>query len=460
MVDQSKHQTSTTDPRSLIASLASLKESERQAILDELTDEEAEALWYDWKAWARPEQVPPDNADWKNWLFLAGRGAGKTRSAAEVVRSWAEQGITPLALVGPTAADVRDVMVEGESGILAISPPWFMPDYEPSKRRLTWPNGVRASLFSAEEPSRLRGPQFAKAWCDEICAWVKMQETWDMLMFGLRLGIRPQAIITTTPRPVPLLRKLMKDKKTYMTRAGTRSNYANLAPDFIEEIEERYAGTRLGRQELDGEVLDDTPGALWTHSMFKHVLESEVPELVEICVAVDPSGSDGTGGDSQGIVAAGKSAAGDYYVLRDASCRERPLKWGKRVADLHDDLLADYIVAEINYGGAMVEDTIKGIREDLIVKVVTASRGKVIRAQPISAKYEQGKVYHVVAERKEGEPPSHFMYDGLKELEDQMVQMTSEGYTGEGSPDRVDAAVWAISALMGSTDGGANFRIR
>lgn len=418
-----------------------------------MSTDELEALWFDWKAWARPEQIPPDNDDWKNWLFLAGRGAGKTRSAAEQVRSWAENGIGPIALIGPTAADVRDVMVEGESGLLACSHPDFMPLYEPSKRRVTWPNGVWGSCFSAEEPARLRGPQFAKAWCDEICAWVKMQETWDMMMFGLRLGLRPQAIITTTPRPVPLLKKLMKDKKTVITRAATRANYANLAPDFIEEIEERYAGTRLGRQELDGEVLDDTPGALWTYGMFQHVLEEEVPDLVETVVAVDPSGSDGDGGDIQGIIGAGRCAAGNYYILKDASCRERPAIWGQRSVDLHDTLLADRIIGEANYGGEMVRHTIQGLHEHVIVDLVNATRGKVLRAQPVSALYERKKVFHVVATRKEGEAPSHFMHDGLKELEDQMVQMISSGYTGEGSPDRVDALVWAITALMGGSPG-------
>lgn len=339
-----------------------------------------------------------------------------------------------LALIAETAADARDVMVEGDSGILGVHPPDFKPLYEPSKRRLTWPNGATATLFNATEPDQLRGPQFDAAWCDELAKWAYARETWDMLQFGLRLGDRPRQLVTTTPRPIPVLKEIMAAPTTVITRGSTRDNAGNLAPAFMTSIMDRYAGTRLGRQELEAEVLDDVPGALWSREMFDGHRVAVAPAMQRIVVAVDPSGTrGGDGADMVGIVVAGKGADGRCYVIADRTCSLPPAGWARRAVDAYHEFGADRIVAERNFGGDMVRHVIASADPKAAYREVTASRGKFVRAEPIAALYEQGKVSHVGA---------------LSALEDQMCQMTPAGYEGGGSPDRLDAAVWALTELM------------
>ena len=397
----------------------------------------ADAIEGDWQSIARPEQLPPDG-DWSTWLILAGRGFGKTRTGAEWVRGLAESGgVGRVALVGATAADVRDTMIEGESGLLSICPNSNRPLYEPSKRRLTWPNGVIVSTFSSEEPERLRGPQCGAAWCDELGAWKNATETWSMLQFGLRLGRKPRQVVTTTPKPLRLLKELIARPDTIVTRGSTYDNRANLAPSFFSQIVRSYEGTRLGRQELNAEILDDIPGALWTRAMIDRARDPGSSRLSRIVVAIDPSGArnaNDEGADTIGIVVAGKGVDGRAYVLADRSCKLSPAAWGKRAVDAYREFGADRIIAERNFGGAMVEHVIRTADSSVAFKEVTASRGKVQRAEPIAALYEQGRVSHVVTD--------------LGLLEDQLCQMTPNGFAGDGSPDRADALVWALTELM------------
>jgi phage terminase large subunit-like protein len=418
---------------SLAASLASLPEAERKAILADLTDDELAALEFDWRFWARPEQLAPPG-DWAFWLVLAGRGFGKSRTGAEWVRELKES-CGRIALVAPTAADGRDVMVEGVSGILACSPPWDRPTYEPSKRRLTWRNGAIATLYSGEDPEALRGPQFGAAWADELCAWQYAQETWDMLQFGLRLGQNPQCVITTTPKPLQVLKALLANPAAVVTRGSTYDNRANLAEGFFKQIISRYEGTRLGRQELNAELLDDVPGALWARDAIDGARTQSAPEMQRVVVAIDPSGTRGAGddGDEVGIVVAGKGVDGRAYVLADRSCKLSPDGWGRRAVTAYREFKSDRIIAERNFGGAMVENVIRAVDRSIPYKEVTASRSKVARAEPVAALYEQNRVSHV------GTFPA---------LEDQLCMMTGDGYAGDGSPDRADALVWAISELM------------
>jgi predicted phage terminase large subunit-like protein len=387
-----------------------------------------------WLATARPEQITP-LGDWRVWLVLAGRGFGKTRTGAEDV-AW--YGITnpghQIAVVAPTFNDVRGTCFEGISGLLAVTPQEAIADYNKSRQELTLTNGTLIRGFSADTPDRLRGPQFHRAWCDELAAW-QYPDAWDQLMFGLRLGDDPRVIVTTTPRPTPLVRKLAKDAKTHITRGSTFDNAANLAPSALEQLREKYKGTRLGRQELEAEILDDVPGALWTRDIIQY---AEAKDMQRIVVAVDPSGTSGNGeGDSVGIIIAGKGIDGRFYVLEDATCSLGPAGWARRVVDRYHAHKADRIVAERNFGGAMVESTIRTADRNVPITLVTASRGKSVRAEPISSLYEQGRVSHA---------------PGLDRLEDQMMQMTGSGFVGEGSPDRVDALVWALTELMDSRE--------
>lgn len=378
--------------------------------------------------------MPP--GDWLTWLISAGRGFGKTRTGAESVRELVQSGqYGRIALVAETAADARDVMVEGESGILAISPPWCRPLYEPSKRRLTWPNGAVATLYNGVEPDQLRGPQHDAAWCDELAKYPDPQACWDQLQFGLRLGTRPRQIVTTTPRPIPLIRALLRDPQTVVTRGRTMDNAANLAPSFLRTITDRYAGTRLGRQELDAELLDDVPGALWTRDMLDAASATHAtPQMARVVVAVDPSGTGGDdAGDEIGIVVAGRGVDGRGYVLADRSCKLSPDGWGRRAVDAYREFRADRIVAERNFGGAMVQHVIRTADPRAAYADVIASRGKVLRAEPISALYEQGRITHAAR---------------FDDLETQMLHMTHNGFLGDGSPDRVDALVWALTELM------------
>lgn len=420
-----------------------MSESDRSKILSTLSEADAEALEYDWSFLGRPnQQLPP--GDWLTWLVLAGRGFGKTRVACESARALV-CGSTPLskgsyrrlAIIAETAADARDVMVEGDSGILSVHPKDFRPLYEPSKRRLTWPNGATASLFNATEPDQLRGPQFDLALCDELAKWQYAQETYDQLQFGLRLGRKPRQIITTTPRPIPVIKRILASPTTVATRGSTFENRANLAPSFFTQVISRYEGTRLGRQEINAEILDDVPGALWTRDMIdKARLAVARPDMIRVVVAVDPSGArsaNDEGADSIGIVAAGKGVDGRAYVLADRTAKLSPDGWGRRAVDLYRELKADRLVAERNFGGAMVEHVIRTVDKTISYRELVASRSKIARAEPVAALYEQGKVTHI---------------GKLDELEDQLCQMTSEGFIGGDSPDRADALVWALTELM------------
>lgn len=387
-----------------------------------------------WRDIARPEQLPPDS-DWLVWAFIAGRGAGKTRSAAEWVNEHATS--TPgvrIALVGRTPADVRDVMIEGESGILAVAGD-NRPLYQSTKRRLTWPNGSTAHTYSAEVPAQLRGPQHHFAWCDEPASWTDARKgdvldtAWNNLMLGLRLGNSPQCVFTTTPKPNSLVRTVLERTSTAVTRGSTYDNLSNLAPSFREQVLATYEGTRIGRQELLGELLDDVEGALWTISILDEDRVDVAPDMRRIVVAIDPSGGSGPNNDEQGIIVAGLGVDGELYVLADRSCKLSPHGWASRAVAAFHEFAADRIVAEKNYGGDMVESTIRQVDANAAVKVITASRGKAQRAEPVAALYEQHRVHHV---------------GPLPQLEDQMTTWTPIDGT---SPDRLDALVWAMTEL-------------
>ena len=433
--------------------------AERTAFLDDLTGREAALLLYDWTLWARAKQVPPEGP-WRTWLILAGRGFGKTRTGAEWVRAWVEAGrFRRIALVGETTADARDVMVEGDSGILAVSPPWNRPRYEPSKRRLTWPGGAVAQTFSADDPEQLRGPQFDAAWADEIAKW-RYPAAWDNLMLGLRLGPDPRCVATTTPRPRAWLIRMIDDPATVVTSGATAENAANLAPAFLERILATYGGSRLARQEIDGEMLRDTPGALWRRADLDRcrIAAADTPALARIVIAIDPAVSTGAASDETGIIAAGIVAGpgpgigpspgpgigpsphsvpglghglGTAIVLEDLSGRFSPDAWARRAIEAYHRLGADALVAEVNQGGDMVIQTLATVDPTVPVRAVRASRGKRTRAEPVVALYEQGRVRHA---------------GPLPELEDQLCAFT--GAPGEASPDRLDALVWALTELM------------
>ena len=420
-------------------SIGSLNQAERTRILSSLTPAEVEKLEYTWEFWARPDQLPPKEAQgggpWRTALWLAGRGYGKTRTGAEWVRAKIETGnFGRVALVGPTASDVRDVMVLGESGILNICPPWNRPVYQSTKRRIVWPNGAYAMLFSAEESDRLRGPQHDAAWCDELCAW-KNPATWDMLLFTLRLGQNPQCVVTTTPKPIAILRELVEAPSTAIVKGSTFDNASNLAPEFIKSIRAKYEGSRLGRQELFAEILDDTPGALWSYDILEKQKKTAPEDMQRIVVAVDPAMTSGDSADETGIVVVGRDAHGQAYVLEDASVHGSADEWGRASVAAYYRWKADRIVVEINQGGDLVERVIRTVDSSVAIKTVRATRGKVVRAEPVAALYEQGKVWHAAV---------------FEELERQMTMFTTDfdplkmGY----SPDRVDALVGGLTELM------------
>jgi len=418
-----------------------MTQEQRRAFLLSLSPEEASIFEAEmqkpatqpWREIARPEQVMPEG-DWFTWAFIAGRGAGKTRSAAEAVLEIAETPNLRIALVGRNPADVRDVMVEGDSGILACAR-GLQIDYEPSKSRLTFPNGTRAYIYSAEVPSKLRGPQHHFAWADELSSWNdankgdSVDTAWNNLVLGLRLGKKPQVIVTTTPKNNRLTKTIMNRSSTVITKGSTYDNLDNLAPVFREQVLSSYEGTRIGRQELLGELLEDIEGAMWSNPMLEAALTDSVPDMQRVVVAIDPSGGDGEGNDEQGIVVAGQGVDGLYYVLDDRSCKLSPQGWASRAVAAYHEYQADKLVAEKNFGGDMVEAIIKQVDNQVAFKMVTASRGKVQRAEPIAALYEQGKVRHV---------------KGLEILESQLTSWTPTSGT---SPDRLDAMVWALTEL-------------
>lgn len=391
---------------------------------------------------AMEAQRPPARNDWRTWLFMGGRGAGKTRAGAEWLRySVLHGGCRRAALVGPTLADVREVMIEGPSGLRAIAPESEEPPrYEVSRRRLVWENGAEAHVFSAEDADSLRGPQFDVAWCDEVAAWPKGEAVWDMLQMALRLGDMPRAMVTTTPRPVALVKRLVADPASVVTRARTADNAANLAPGFVASVEATYGGTRLGRQELDGELIEDLRGALWTRSMIEGGRIGAPPELDDVVVAVDPPATSGPRADACGIVAVGVTSAfaGDTggkahaFVLADVSAKGlSPLEWAERASALAARVGAGSIVAESNQGGEMVRHALETAGCAVPVRLVHAKAGKRARAMPVAALYEAGRVAHVGV---------------FREFEDEMCSFGGEGFTG--SPDRVDALVWGLWALM------------
>ena len=413
--------------------------------LASLSNEALLALPWLFEFWALPHQLPPDGA-WRSWVIMGGRGAGKTRAGAEWVRTQVE-GARPgdpgragrVALVGETVDQVREVMIFGESGILACSPPDRRPVWEATRKRLVWPNGAVAQVFSAHEPESLRGPQFDAAWVDELAKWKKAEETWDQLQFALRLGPNPQQVVTTTPRNVAVLKAILNNPSTVVTHAPTDANRAHLAASFLEEVKARYGGTRLGLQELDGALLEDAEGALWTSALLERGRVDEVPALSRIVVAVDPPVTGHAGSDECGIVVVGAVTDGpaqDWraYVLEDASVQgTSPDGWARAAIEAMQRHGADRLVAEVNQGGDLVQAVIRQVDPLVSFKAVRASRGKSARAEPVAALYEQGRVHHL---------------RGLARLEDQMCRMTARGYEGRGSPDRVDALVWALTALM------------
>ena len=443
---------STASARSLRDALTSCAErGEARTLLERLSPDAVEWLLTDWMLFARAEQLPPATAQgggsWHLWLVMGGRGAGKTRTGAEWVRGMA-LGIPPfsdeptgrIAIVAETMQDLREVMVEGISGLLAVHPRDQRPAWSASRRRLEWPNGAIAHGFSAEDPESLRGPQFGAAWCDELAKWAYAEKTFDNLQFGLRLGENPRQVITTTPRPTKLLKRLAADPTTALSHAPTRKNAANLAPTFLAQIVGRYAGTALGLQELDGLFVEDRADALFRREVLEAQRVAKAPALSRIVVAVDPPAGSRRGGRC-GIVAAGRDEAGTLYVIEDGSLENaRPEVWAGRAIDLYHRHAADALVAEINQGGDMVTSVLNTIDPAVPVTAVRAKRGKHVRAEPVAALYAQGRVRHAGA---------------FPALEDEMVAFGPDGLADGRSPDRLDALVWAITHLALDSEAGA-----
>jgi phage terminase large subunit-like protein len=399
-------------------------------------------ILHGWQIWARDDQLPPplDGDGWRSWLILGGRGAGKTRAGAEWVRAMAlgEPHVTTeparrIALVAETYHDARSVMVEGVSGLLAVHHGRDRPVFEPSRNQLVWPNGSIAQLFSGEDPDGLRGPQFDAAWCDEIAKWKRAEAAWDMLQFALRLGTQPRQLVTTTPRNIPLLTRLMADPMTKFERVPTSANAKNLAPSFMAEVQRRYAGTALGRQELEAEIITEVAGALWRADWLDEVRVDKAPEMMRIVVALDPPVTANESSDACGIVVAGVGEDGRGYVLADRTIQGRqPHEWARAAIAAYRDFAADRIVAEANQGGEMVVSVLRQADPNVPITKVHATRGKWLRAEPVAALYAEGRVMHV---------------GRFAKLEEQMCAFGGGGAGGR-SPDRLDALVWALTALM------------
>lgn len=408
--------------------------------MSSLSPEAQAELKWNWEFWARPNQLPPEG-NWNTWMVLAGRGFGKTRMGSEWIRKLAHENPgCRIALVAETAADARDVMIKGDSGLLSVDPDLDDDCWSPTNRCLSWPNGSKAYTYNGTTPDQLRGPQHHFAWVDELAKFEYMQDAWDQLQFGLRLGEHPQCLVTTTPRPLPLIKKLVNDPDSVVTRGSTLDNKSNLAENTIKQLYDRYSHTRLGRQELEGEILEDIPGALWSRTQIDDGRLKEAPEDLErVLVAVDPAASSAEGADENGIVVVGlardKDGYARGYVLEDGSLRGTPEDWAKKAVKLYRKWSADKIVAEKNQGGEMVLSVLRAQDRSVPVKLVHASRGKVIRAEPISALYEQGRVHHV---------------GRFDELEDQMCIFSIDNIrnSSTGSPDRVDALVWGLTEIF------------
>ena len=443
--------------------------------LRHLSEADLEFVFHDWQVWARDEQLAPlffapgdspsssqpEGAEHRVWCLLGGRGSGKTRAGAEWVRAIAcgedyfpraAAGIAAssrratvgprcgrpapprIALVGKTMHDVRSVMVEGVSGLLAIHANHERPEYEPSKRRITWKTGAVAELFSADETEGLRGPQFSAAWCDELAKWRGPEAAWDMLQFGLRLGDHPQVVVTTTPRPSAFLKKIMADSATVTVRLATADNAVNLAPAFLAEMSRRYAGSAIGRQELLGEMVEETNESLWRRSWIEQSRIATAPEMRRVVVAIDPPVTATVQSDACGIIVAGLGVDGRAYVLADRTIQRRaPDVWAKAAVAAYDDFSADRMVAEVNQGGDLVIGVVQQFRANFPVVKVRATRGKWVRAEPVAALYAEGRVVHV---------------GRFDALEDQLVAFCVDGTVKGKSPDRADALVWAITDLM------------
>jgi phage terminase large subunit-like protein len=422
------------------ASIAQLPPPVRQQVLLSLSAQEREQLAWSWEFVARPSQLLPEG-DWTYWLLKCGRGFGKTRTGAESVRQWIKQGHNYVNLIGATADDARDVMVQGESGILAICPKWERPEYKVSQRKLIWPNGAVSLIFTADEPERLRGKQHEKGWADELAAW-RYAESWDQFKFGLRLGKKPQAIITTTPRPTALVRSIMADPATILTNGSTYENRGNLAPAFFSAVLKKYEGTRLGRQEINGELLDDNPGALFKRADIEKARVLIAPALSRIVIAIDPAAKKLDSSDDTGINVAGVAHINGElhgFILADKTLHGSPETWARVAVEAYRELKADRIVAEVNNGGDMVESVIRTVDRNVPVRQVHATRGKAIRAEPVAALYEQGRIHHV---------------GDLGKLEDQMCEWDPLDPSAK-SPDRMDAMVWAVTDLMMGDENGA-----
>ena len=391
------------------------------------------------KELARPEQLPNDEEDWSIYLYLAGRGAGKTRTAAEWL-AWeaSTNNDTRWAIVAPTFGDVRDVCAEGESGIINILRTYgSLADYNRSQGSITLKNGSKIKLFSADEPDRLRGPQHHGAWCDELAAW-RYPDTWDQLQFGLRLGSHPRTVITTTPRPVSLIRSLVgrTDGSVKVVRGSTFDNAANLAPQALLELQARYAGTRMGRQELFGELLTESDSALWTRQMIEdaRIKSEDAPPYFRVVVAIDPAVTSGESSDETGIVVAGDTPDGHYYILEDATMRGTPEQWARKAVEMYRKHKCDRVIGEANNGGDMIEALLRQVDATIPYRKVTATRGKKVRAEPVSALSEQLRL--------------HMVGSNFTQLEDQLVTWEPDS---DVSPDRMDAMVWAVTDLMGNS---------
>jgi phage terminase large subunit-like protein len=425
--------------------LASATPEEVDEFLSGLSQNALLALPWVFEFWALPHQLPPRGA-WKTWVIMGGRGAGKTRAGTEWVRAQVE-GARPedlgrakrVALVGETVDQVRDVMILGESGLVACSPPDRKPEWQASKGQLLWPNGAVAQVFSAHEPEAMRGPQFDAAWADELGKWKRGGEAWDQLQFALRLGKNPQAVVTTTPRNVSVLKAILKNPSSVITHAPTEANRAYLAESFLAEVQARYGGTRFGRQELDGVLVEEADGALWTNEMLGAARDIAVPQVNRIVVAVDPPVTANKSSDECGIVVVGADTRGEprdwkAVVLEDASVKgATPEGWARAALAAMERHGADRLVAEVNQGGDLVEQLVRMVDPLVPYRGVHATRSKWLRAEPVAALYEQGRVAHV---------------RGLGALEDQMCRMAVTGWQGSGSPDRLDALVWALTDLM------------
>jgi len=451
-----------TDHPLHISNIRKMSLKQQQEFYEGLTPQQAVEYKFDWKFHARKKQMLPDQG-WSEALILAGRGFGKTRTGAEWIRNCVEvQGCRRIALIGPTVSDVRDVMFGGESGLENISPPWNKPRYIHSKALIEWDNGAVAKVISAEEPEALRGPQYDAILWDEPARCKNAQDVYDGLQFALRLtskkGYPPRLVMTTTPRPIPLIRQLVKEAEeensnVILVTGSTDENLENLDPNSVRKMYAKYEGTRLGRQELHAEVLNDFENALWTAESIdnsKRINRSEEnviefsKTMKRIVMGVDPSGGGKRGSDEQGIVVCGLDEDNEYHILSDETCSKSPDGWANHIKNVYEKFNCDKIVVEKNFGGDLVESVLRAQWKDAPIKMIHASKSKVARAEPVSMLYEQGSVFH---------------FSDFTKLEEQMSYMTTDGFEGSGSPDRVDALVWAVTELQTGQSNKFSFKV-